>query len=161
MPVTELAQQLVNAYNAKDAAAFAALFDQEAEFVNVMGDRQRGRHQIHQAHEHAFATVLAGTSLSLEGLDVTALSDDVELGVMQWRRERAADAPTVGAPAGTGVFSLVARRTAEATGADRPRSYGWRLVAASNVPVMPVPGPPGVAGATGAPGAAGAFAPRP
>lgn len=140
MSISVLAERLVSAYNAKDADAFAGLFEVGAEFVNVMGDRQRGRSQIGGAHEHAFATVLAGTSLQLERLDVSAVADGVELGVMEWRRERAADAPPVGVPAGRGVFSLVARR--QTVDPEVPGKESWLLAAASNVPVTPVPVPP-------------------
>jgi hypothetical protein len=82
----------------------------DAEFVNVMGDRQRGQANIAESHLHAFATVLAGTRLSVEKLDVLAVSDDVQVGLMEWRRRRTEDAPVIGAPEGTGVFSLVAHR---------------------------------------------------
>jgi uncharacterized protein (TIGR02246 family) len=132
MGVRDLARDLVDAYNDKDAEAFGSLFTDDAQFVNVLGDRRRGRVEIAESHRHAFTTVLAGTSLSAEGLDVEALGNDLEVGVLEWRRDRAADAPPVGAPAGTGVFTLVARRDG-----DR-----WRLAAASNVPVTQPPGAP-------------------
>ena len=132
MGVVELADRLVAAYNDKDAEAFAALFTDDAEFVNVRGDRTRGRAGIAEGHQWAFSSVLAGTSLVKESLDVTPVTDDVELGVLGWRRERSSDAPPAGAPAGTGVFTLVARRGADA----------WRLAAASNVPVIAPPATP-------------------
>lgn len=128
----ELAHGLVEAYNGKDAEAFGALFTDDAQFVNVLGDRRRGRDEIAESHRQAFTTVLAGTSLCREGLDVAALGSDLEVGVLEWRRERAADAPPAGAPAGTGVMTLVARRDSD----------GWRLAAASNVPVTEPPGAP-------------------
>lgn len=128
----QLAQRLVEAYNGKDADAFGSLFTADAQFVNVTGDRRRGCADIAESHRQAFATVLAGTSLDQEGLDVETVGDDLEIGVLAWRRERAVDAPPVGAPAGTGVMTLVARR----------ESGDWRLAAASNVPVVPVRGAP-------------------
>lgn len=134
MGVQQLACSLVDAYNAKDAEAFGLLFTNDAQFVNVLGDRRRGRAEIVESHRHAFATVLAGTSLNAEALDVETVSKDLEIGVLEWRRERSADAPAVGAPAGTGVFTLVARRDG-----DR-----WRLAAASNVPVTQPPGAPSI-----------------
>lgn len=132
MGVQELARGLVEAYNVKDADAFGSLFTDDAQFVNVLGDRRRGRAEIAESHRHAFTTVLAGTSLRPEGLDVEALGNDLEIGVLEWRRDRAADAPPVGAPAGTGIMTLVARRDGD----------GWRLAAASNVPVTEPPGAP-------------------
>ncbi|MCW2678070.1 MAG: hypothetical protein JWR70_3110 [Modestobacter sp.] len=130
MAIEDLAQQLVEAFNAKDAEAFGALFVDDAEFVNIFGARMRGRDGITDGHRQVFGTALNGTTLTLEGLDTMALGPDAAVGHATWRRDRDADAPASALPPGRGVFTLVGRQTGD----------GWKLVAATNVAVAIPPG---------------------
>jgi uncharacterized protein (TIGR02246 family) len=59
--VAELVQRLEGAWNAGDAAGFAAPFAEGADFVNVMGMHARGRQAIEAGHEHIFRTIYAGS----------------------------------------------------------------------------------------------------
>jgi uncharacterized protein (TIGR02246 family) len=131
----ELIDRLTAAFNTKDADAFAALFVEDAEFVNILGQRMRRRDGIAAGHEMVFAKLLAGSRLSVTGIDVMALGDDVAMMHATWSRERLPDATPTTLPPGTGIFTFVARRTDD----------DWLLVGATNVqdaaPPVPTPLP--------------------
>ena len=130
MAIEDLVQQLVEAFNAKDAEAFGALFADDAEFVNIFGARMRGRNGIIDGHRQVFGTALKGTTLTLEGLDTITLGPDAAVSHATWRRDRDADAPATALPPGRGVFTLVGRQTGD----------GWKLAAATNVAMVTPPG---------------------
>src|SRR5699024_6486183 len=53
------------AWNAADAAALAALFAEDAEFVNVVGLWWHDRASIRDAHEFGFRTIFPGSTMSM------------------------------------------------------------------------------------------------
>ena len=53
--VQEVVRQYAEAINAKDAAAFARIFDDEAVYLNVVGIELRGRQQLEDWHRQLFA----------------------------------------------------------------------------------------------------------
>jgi uncharacterized protein (TIGR02246 family) len=143
MTVEDLARQLVDAFNDKDAAAFAALFAPDAEFVNVFGARMHGRAGIEEGHRHVFSTALQGSTLVAEDLEVQSLGEDAAVCHLTWRRDLTADAGPATLPPGRGVFTLVGRRAGP----------GWELAAAANVACVAPPGAltPAPAGAAAVP----------
>jgi len=58
-----VASELEASWNRADAAAFAALFTEDADFVNVRGDYGSGREAIAGAHAHIWATIYAGSAI--------------------------------------------------------------------------------------------------
>jgi uncharacterized protein (TIGR02246 family) len=56
-------QRMIDAWNAGDAAAFAAPFTDEAEFVAFEGTHLKGRREIVSFHRQIFDTVVKGTRL--------------------------------------------------------------------------------------------------
>jgi uncharacterized protein (TIGR02246 family) len=130
MAVQELAHRLVDAFNEKDADAFAALFAEDAEFVNIFGGRMSGREGIAAGHRQVFATALTGSTLTMEDLDVLPVGDDVAVCHLRWSRGRTAEATDTTLPPGAGIFTLVGRRDG-----DR-----WLLAAATNVAAAAPPG---------------------
>jgi uncharacterized protein (TIGR02246 family) len=58
-----VASQLESSWNRADAAAFAALFAKDADFVNVRGDYGSGREAIAAAHAQIWATIYAGSTI--------------------------------------------------------------------------------------------------
>jgi uncharacterized protein (TIGR02246 family) len=128
--VQDLAQRLVDAFNDKDADAFAALFTEDAEFVNIFGGRMRGREGIAAGHRHVFATALTGSVLTMDALDVLPVGDDVAVCHLGWTRGRTPEATEATLPPGAGIFTLVGRRDGDE----------WRLAAATNVAAAAPPG---------------------
>jgi uncharacterized protein (TIGR02246 family) len=120
-------QDLVNAFaealNAKDPEALGRLFVEDAEFVNILGMRMRGRAGIVAGHAWAFSGPLQGRRIRFDQIDELAVTDDVSILHGHCLRELEPDAPAEGLPAGASVLVFVARRSPVA----------WELVAATNV----------------------------
>ena len=75
------AEQLTDAFaeklNAKDPAALGELFTEDAEFVNIMGMRMRGRQGIVDGHAWAFNGPLRGRRDRFDQVDALAVTDEV------------------------------------------------------------------------------------
>jgi uncharacterized protein (TIGR02246 family) len=77
--VTALIGRLEAAWNAADAAAFAAEFAEDADFVNIRGDHASGRRAIAEGHTHIWATLYAGSKVRYSLRQVRELAADVIL----------------------------------------------------------------------------------
>jgi uncharacterized protein (TIGR02246 family) len=128
---TALVDQLAQSFNTRNALAFANLFAEDAEFVNIFGQRMRQRSGIASGHQMVFETLLAGTHLAVNQVDVMPLGEDVVLMHATWTRERLPEARATALPPGSGIFTLVARRASD----------GWELVGVTNVQDALPPGP--------------------
>ncbi len=115
------------AWNGRDAAALAALFEEDADFVNVVGIWWRRRRAIEKAHDYALKRFFRDSRLTIEEVSVRHIGDDAATVHGRWRMEgqRAPD-DTVLDPR-RGVVLLVLRRTDD----------GWRAVAAQNTDIVP------------------------
>jgi uncharacterized protein (TIGR02246 family) len=67
---TPIFQQLEDAWNAADGAAFGARFTDDADFVNVRGEHFQGRAAIAAGHAGIFRSIYAGSrnQYTVEGL---------------------------------------------------------------------------------------------
>jgi uncharacterized protein (TIGR02246 family) len=124
-----LVHAFAEALNAKDPEALGRLFIEDAEFVNILGMRMRGREGIIAGHAWAFSGPLRGRHVRFDHIDELAVTDDVSILHGHCLRELEPDAPTDGLPAGASVLVFVARRSPVA----------WELVAATNVTETPAP----------------------
>ena len=116
------------AWNARDPDGIAALFDEDAEFVNVVGLWWHDREAIRQAHAYGLTRIFDRSTLRVGAVRVKRLSDDVA--VVHARMHLEAQTPVgdvVRPRARTNVFTFVARRTPD----------GWRCAAAHNTDVVP------------------------
>jgi uncharacterized protein (TIGR02246 family) len=119
----DLVDAFAEALNAKDPQALGRLFVEDAEFVNILGMRMRGREGIVAGHAWAFSGPLRGRHIRFDQVDELAVTDDVSILHCHCLRELEPDAPGDGLPAGASVLVFVARRS----------PVGWELVAATNV----------------------------
>jgi uncharacterized protein (TIGR02246 family) len=76
--------RLLETWNAHDMKAFAALFREDAEFVNVYGMWWTGRERIQAEHEATHATVFRQSRLSATEMRVKLLRPDVASLHMLW-----------------------------------------------------------------------------
>ncbi|MBI4624666.1 MAG: SgcJ/EcaC family oxidoreductase [Verrucomicrobia bacterium] len=97
LAIETLVHALGEAFNAKDAKAFAGLFTADAEFVTIFGLRMRGRADIEAGHAAVFAHALAGNRMVVRSFEPKLLAADVALCHASWARERLPDAPEGGA----------------------------------------------------------------
>jgi uncharacterized protein (TIGR02246 family) len=126
----DLVHAFAEALNAKDPETLGSLFVEDAEFVNILGMRMRGREGITAGHAWAFSGPLRGRRVRFDQIDELAVTDDVSILHGHCIRELEADAPADGLPAGASVLVFVARRSPVA----------WKLVAATNVTEAAAPG---------------------
>jgi len=118
----------VEAWNRRDADGIAALFDEDAEFVNVTGLWWHDREAIRRAHAYGLERIFNQSTLRLGAVRVKHLSDDVA--VVHARMTLTGQTATgdVRAPGSrTNVFSFVVHQTPD----------GWRCASAHNTDVVP------------------------
>ena len=114
-----------DAWMARDAAALAAHFAPDADFVNVTGLRWRSRAEIERAHAYALGSFFAHTTLRIGRVDTRSLGDTAVVHArltLDGQTER--DGTALGPRRTQFVFVMV-------RGTD-----GWQCVAAQNTEVV-------------------------
>lgn len=79
-PLTEpeqIPRNFAKAWNRRDPAALAALFDDDADFVNVVGLWWRDRDSIYQAHKYGLEVIFNESAVRVGRVEVKYLSDDI------------------------------------------------------------------------------------
>jgi len=118
----------VDAWNRRDADAIAALFDEDAEFVNVTGLWWHDREAIRRAHAYGLERIFNRSTLRLGVVRVKWLAPDIA--VVHARMTLSGQTPVgdVARPGPrTNIFSFVVHRT----------TAGWRCASAHNTDVVP------------------------
>ena len=134
--IRELQARQEEAWNRHDAGAYADLFTEDGDVVNVLGWWWRGRTEIRSKLTEAFAFVFRDSRLTITEIHVRALDPHIAIAHVRWKLE-GAKAPT-GAPdpPRDGVQLQVLQKSA-----DR-----WLIASfqnTSSVPETPFPkGPP-------------------
>lgn len=129
--VAEIVRRLESAWNAMDPVAFAAPFSEDADFVNIVGEHQRGRPAIVAGHRAIFRDFYADSTTRMNVLAVRSLTPDVLLAHVH----AVLDVPK-GPLAGrnTSVFSMALTRRAGGPAGDE--GGGWEIAAFHNTRQM-------------------------
>lgn len=122
-------RQLEDAWNAADAAGFAAAFTQDADFVDIRGDYHRGQPAIQGGHHHILSTVYQGSRVRYQLVGARRLTDDVYL-VRNGATLDVPGGPMQGTNRATSTLVLV--RAPD----------GWRIAAFHNTLVQAQPSAP-------------------
>ena len=110
------------AWNVHDMTAFAALFHQDATFVNRFAHYVRGRDEIFALHQPIHETVYRDSAVENELIDAVPVADDVVV-IHFWSRLRIGPAHPIGAhDIDTLILAVVTRRAG-----------AWRIQALENV----------------------------
>jgi uncharacterized protein (TIGR02246 family) len=118
----------VEAWNARDPDAIAVLFDEDAEFVNVVGLWWHDREAIRRAHAYGLTRIFDRSTMRLGVVRVKHIGDDVAVVQARMHLEDQTPVGDVARPgARMNIFTFVAHRTEE----------GWRCAAAHNTDVVP------------------------
>jgi uncharacterized protein (TIGR02246 family) len=117
-----LVDGFVAAWNSHDMRAFAGLFTEDADFVNVVGMWWKGRADIRAKHEESHATRFKTTTVTSTGTSVRLLRPDIAVLHATWELTGEVDAEGKPGPSRRGVMQMVAVKQAE----------GWRIAAAQN-----------------------------
>jgi uncharacterized protein (TIGR02246 family) len=120
-------EALCETWNRHDMDAMAALFTEDADFVNVVGMHFRNREQIVAAHRELHKNRFARTHLRQLHCDVAFLTPDIALAHVVWKMSGDLGAPGGGLRRGTMTHVLVRRN-------DR-----WYLRATQNTDIVYIP----------------------
>ena len=106
----EIPALFARAWNERDPDALAALFDEDAEFVNVIGERWQDRESIRKAHAYGLERIFNQSLLSIDETRVKLLSPGIA--VVHARMTLSGQAPAgEGQPgARTSIVSFVVHR---------------------------------------------------
>jgi uncharacterized protein (TIGR02246 family) len=125
------------AWNRHDAHAYAKLFAEDGEVINIQGWWWKGRQEIERKLSQAFAFVFAESRLSIVEVHAKVLDPDYALAHVIWQMEGARAPPGAPSPPREGIQLQVLRKGSE----------GWRIASFQNtnsIPEVPFPGPPPV-----------------
>lgn len=118
----------VEAWNNRDPDTLASIFDDDAEFVNVVGLWWHDRESIRKAHAYGLTHIFQHSTLQLVRTSVKWLSDDIA--VVHARMRLTGQTPVGGVKKpGTrnNIFSFVVHRV----------DLEWRCASAQNTDVVP------------------------
>lgn len=113
-------------WNASDADALAALFAEDAEFVNVVGLWWHNREAIRQSHAFGFEKIFAGSTMRFNKPRIRMLSADAAVVHARWHvvGQRTPEGGLAGPR--EGIFVFVLNRVDGA----------WTVVTAQNTDVI-------------------------
>jgi uncharacterized protein (TIGR02246 family) len=97
------------AWNHHDAKAYAALFSEEGDVVNVLGWWWQGRSQIQSKLEAAFSVVFRNSTLTIVDVKTRFLTPDIAVVHVRWTMTGARSPPGVPPPT-EGIQLQVVRR---------------------------------------------------
>lgn len=118
----------VEAWNNRDAEKLAALFDDDAEFINVTGLWWHSREAIQKAHAYGLSTIFNQSTLRLLRTKVKYLQENIA--VVQAKMKLAGQTPVgdVKAPGQrNNLFTFVVHKTSEQ----------WLCASAQNTDIIP------------------------
>lgn len=123
----DLAWQYAEAFNRHDVDALAALFAEDADYVNEVGLVWRNSRSIVRAHARAFASMYARARFTVENVLERPVADGVRVIIVRWRLEHQLDPEGAVTEPRRGHLSAVLER----------RDGGWLIVSAHNSDLTP------------------------
>lgn len=125
-----LADAFLQTWNTHDMAAFAALYADDADFVNVYGRWWQGRSEIEQAHVDTHQSLFRDSVLALaQPHSLRLVAPDLALCRTHWTLTDIRTRSGAPAPDRRGRLLHVMQRLAT----------GWRIVATQNTDISPMP----------------------
>lgn len=115
------------AWNSHDMEAFASLFADDADFVNIEGTRWRGRAAIKDAHAFVHATIFKQSRLTIDDTTFTPLTPEVVVARSTWRLEGQTTMKGAPVPGRTGILTNVLVRS----------GAGWKIAVTQNTDIVP------------------------
>ena len=117
-----LFRAFAEAWNSHDAPAYARLFTEDADFVNVVGMRAQGCTEIEAFHQPIFATMFAQSTITFTSIRIRYLRADIAAVDAEWEMIDAKD------PAG----NLVPYRRGLANAVTTKQDGMWRFAVFHN-----------------------------
>jgi uncharacterized protein (TIGR02246 family) len=101
------------AWNAHDAAAYAKLFAEDGDVVNVLGWWWQGRAAIQSKLAEAFAWVFRDSTLTITDVQTRLIDPSTAIAHVRWTLDGAKVPPGAPAPPREGIQLQVLRKTAD------------------------------------------------
>jgi len=124
--------EAIDTWNRHDMTAHTALFHPDADFVNVLGKRMRGRTEIDAIHQNLHRTIFRNSVLRSEGHTVRFLSPVVAIVHLNWQMTGAE---------GVQGWQPAATRHGIMTWVLVEQNGSWLIIASHNTDSVPVPMP--------------------
>ena len=129
--ICEIERQWQDAWNRHDMKAAAALFTEDADFVNVNGRFWKGRDVIESNHVETHATMFKDSIWTTVGTSIRFLTPDVALVHVKWGLRGDTNPNGTARPPREGFFTQVFVK----------RNGGWLITASHNTNILaPQPG---------------------
>jgi uncharacterized protein (TIGR02246 family) len=120
--IERLQETQAEAWNEQNAAAFADLFVEDADLVNMMGRWWRGRDEIRDGMGEAFGSIFRGSELSIADVEVRTLTPLFAVAHVAWTLEGAQTPPGASVPPRRGIQVQVLNK----------QGRQWRIVSLQN-----------------------------
>lgn len=118
----------VEAWNRRDAQQIAALFDSDADFVNVTGLWWNNREAIEKAHDYGLRTIFNNSTLTIIRTKEKYLAEDIAIVHAKVKLSGQTPTPEVSNPGvRRTIFTFVVHQVAG----------NWSCVAAQNTDIIP------------------------
>ena len=124
--IRDLQARQQQAWNRHDAKAYAALFTEDGDVVNVVGWWWKGRSEIETQLTAAYAVVFRDSTLRIDDVQVRLLARDVAVAHVRWSMEGAKTPPGIPEPR-RGIQIQVLQK----------RDRVWRIAAFQNTSSLP------------------------
>lgn len=125
--VEDLATTFIDAWNQHDMQALAALFTEDAHFVNVVGMWWKRRAEIEEAHAAIHASIFENSHLEGQIAAATPLGSGVIALDVNWRLTGQTKPDGTPSEPRRGILLLIASK----------ESDGWRIKVAQNTDIAP------------------------
>jgi uncharacterized protein (TIGR02246 family) len=124
--IRQLQARQEDAWNRHDAKAYAALFTNDGDVVNVVGWWWKGRREIERQLTAAYAVAFRESRLTISDVEVRFLARDVAVAHVRWTMEGATTPPSIPEPR-QGIQIQVLHK----------RGAIWRIAAFQNTNSLP------------------------
>ncbi len=123
----EISARFAEAWNERDAGKLAALFDEDADFVNVVGIWWDSREDIRKAHDYGLRVIFNDSELKVTKTKVKFLSDTIATVHARMRLKGQAPIDNITPGMRFNIFTFVVHHT----------ENGWSCAAAQNTDIVP------------------------
>jgi uncharacterized protein (TIGR02246 family) len=119
--------RFAEAWNERDADKIASLFDEDADFVNVVGIWWDNREDIRKAHDYGLRVIFKDSNLNVTKTKVKSLSDDHAIVHARMRLKGQTSVEQADPDIRFTIFTFVVHKT----------DAGWSCAAAQNTDIVP------------------------
>jgi uncharacterized protein (TIGR02246 family) len=124
--VTRVVNAFAETWNRHDMTAFADLFAEDAEFVNVVGLWWKGRPEIKAAHEFTHQTIFKNSRLSIQEVASRFPAPGMAIARCRWKLEGHVSPEGAALPERTGILVNMLQQVGGT----------WRIIDSQNTDIV-------------------------